>query len=188
MASPGGGDGEGDRENPVLEPNLEVLEPAFQGSHLVPVSPAAAPRDPPLDLAQGQHGDVHPVGRRGGDPFGDAHGRLALARLRQHVGVEQVGHALASRSPAFPRSMGRSRSVLRSASISAKTSIILSSTFGPPSKTSVRFTAARVRRWNSLTSMTTAMSSPWRVMTCGPWLVTARIISLKRCLASWICQ
>src|SRR5690242_271226 len=30
LASPGGGDREGDRENPVLEPGLEVLEPAFQ--------------------------------------------------------------------------------------------------------------------------------------------------------------
>jgi len=29
---------------------------------------------------------------------------------------------------------------------------------------------------------------PCRVMTCGRSLVTARIISLKRCLASWICQ
>ena len=56
-----------------------VQLPAFEGGSLVPVSPAANSRDPLLDLAQGQHGDVQPVRRRGRDPVGYA--RRWLQRL-----------------------------------------------------------------------------------------------------------
>src|SRR6266568_2520663 len=182
LTAPGSGDREGDRENPILEPGLHIPEPALEGGSLVPVSPAADSRDPLLDLAQGQHGDVQPARRRGRDPVGYARRRLALARLRQHVGVEQVGHVPASRSTARPKS------ALRSASISAKTSAMPSSSLGPPSRMLARSTAGRVSLRYSPISTTTATSSPCRVMTCGPSVVTARIISLKRCLASWICQ
>src|SRR5579859_8048037 len=182
LTAPGSGDREGDRENPVFEPGLHFPEPALKGGRLMQVSPAANFRDPLLDLAQGQHGDVQPVRRRGRDPVGYTRRWLALACLRQHIGVEQVCHVPASRSTIRPKS------ALRSASISAKTSAALSSSFGPPSRMLARSTAGRVSLRYSPISTTTATSSPCRVMTCGPSLVTARIISLKRCLASWICQ
>src|SRR6185437_2544761 len=128
LAAPGGGDREGDRENAVLESRLYVAEPALEGRGLVLVAPDADPRDPLLDLPQGQYGDMQPVRRRGRDPAGYGRRRLALARLRQHVGVEQVGHGPASRSTARPKS------ALRPASTSAKTSAAAASSFGPPSR------------------------------------------------------
>src|ERR1700733_7925949 len=181
LTAPGRGDAESDGENPVFERGLDIPEPALERGSLVPVSPAANSRDPLLNFAHGQHGDVQPVGRRGCDRLGYARRRLELARLRQHVGGEQVRHRSASRSTARPKS------ALRSASTSAKT-LAMSSSFGPPSKMLARSTAGRVSLRYSAISTTTATASPCRVMTCGPSLVAARIISLKRCLASWICQ
>src|SRR5487761_1224629 len=37
-------------------------------------------------------------------------------------------------------------------------------------------------------SMTTTISSPWRVTTCGPSVCALRMSSLRRCLASWTCH
>ena len=116
LTAPGSSDREGDRENPVFEPGLHVPEPALKGGGLMPVSPAADSRNPLLDLAQGQHGDMQPVRRRGRDPAGYPRRWLALARLRQHISVKQVSHMPASMSTIRPKS------ALRSASISAKTS------------------------------------------------------------------
>ena len=87
---------------------------------------------------------------------------------RTNVGVEQVGHMPASSSTAHPKS------ALRSASISAKTSVVPSSSFGPPNRMLARSAEGRVSLRYPPISTTTATSSPCRVMTCGPSLVTVR--------------
>ncbi len=71
LTAPGSGNGKGHRQNPVFEPGLHAPEPALESSGPIPVSPAADSRDPLLDLAYGQHGDVQPVRRRGRGPAGD---------------------------------------------------------------------------------------------------------------------
>jgi hypothetical protein len=40
LTTPGGGDRQGDRENPVFEPGLHVPKPALERGSLVPVAPA----------------------------------------------------------------------------------------------------------------------------------------------------
>ena len=82
LTAPIGGDREGDREYPVLEPGLQVLEPALEGGGLTLVSPAANSGDPLPDLPYGQHGDVQPAWGCGRDPADYACRRLALAGFR----------------------------------------------------------------------------------------------------------
>src|SRR6202042_257043 len=94
LAAPRSGDRESDREDPIFEADLNLLEPALQGSSLMPISPVAFPCDPPPDLSQGEHGDVQLLRRRGRDPAGYAHRGLALTSLRHDIGVKQVGHVL----------------------------------------------------------------------------------------------
>jgi len=95
LAPPGGRHGSCYRQDTALEPRFRLLEPAFDGGSLLAIAPASYARNALLDLSQGKHRYVKSIWRSRVDPIDDTGIRLALARLGQHIGIQQKGHEFA---------------------------------------------------------------------------------------------